>query len=66
MQELNKYVKEELKRLDVMLVSTPEDRNQLESFASGNMGSNDVVLMQMAIQYGYKLAMQNIQEEFNK
>lgn len=41
------------------MVATPETRANLESFAKANQGSMDLVLMQMAIQFGYKMALEN-------
>jgi hypothetical protein len=43
----------EFKRLQGGIVATPESREDLESFAKANHGSMDLLLMQMAIQYGY-------------
>jgi len=57
------YIKDEIKRLDRGIVATPQDRDYLEAFASANNGSNDILLMQMAINFGYKIALENIQEE---
>ena len=51
----------ELKSMQRGLVATPGTRAQLESFAQANQGSSDMVLMQMAIQFGYKMALQNLQ-----
>ena len=52
----------EFKRLQGGLVATPNSREDLEAFARANQGSMDIVLMQMAIQFGYKMALENIQE----
>ena len=52
----------EFKRLQGGLVATPSTREDLEAFARANQGSMDIVLMQMAIQFGYKMALENIQE----
>jgi hypothetical protein len=52
----------EFKRLQGGLVATPNTREDLEAFARANQGSMDIVLMQMAIQFGYKMALENIQE----
>jgi len=52
----------EFKRLQGGIVATPESREDLESFAKANHGSMDMLLMQMAIQYGYKIALENIKE----
>ena len=39
------------------------DAEYLESFAKANHGSMDLLLMQMAIQFGYKIALENVQDE---
>ena len=52
----------EFKRLQGGLVATPNTREDLEAFARANQGSMDIVLMQMAIQFGYKMALENLQE----
>ena len=52
----------EFKRLQGGLVATPNTREDLEAFARANQGSMDIVLMQMAIQFGYKMALENVQE----
>jgi hypothetical protein len=57
------YIKDEMNKLDRSIVATPKDRDYLEAFANANNGSNDILLMQMAIQYGYKIALENLQEE---
>ena len=53
----------EFKRLQSGIVATPDSREDLESFARSNQGSMDLVLMQMAIQFGYKMALENLQED---
>jgi len=57
------YIKEEMRKLDKGIVATPQDRDYLESFATANNGSMDLLLMQMAMQFGYKMALENVQEE---
>ena len=57
------YIKEEINKLDKGIVATPKDREYLESFAKANHGSMDLLLMQMAIQFGYKIALENVQDE---
>ena len=52
----------EFKSLERGIVATPNSREDLESFARANQGSMDLVLMQMAIQFGYKMALENLQE----
>jgi hypothetical protein len=60
--DLKVFVDSELNSLDRMLVATPQTREDLESFSKANQGSNDFLLMQMSIQFGFKLAMENILE----
>ena len=60
--KIQDYIKDEIKRLDRGIVATPQDRSYLEAFASANNGSNDILLMQMAINFGYKIALENIQD----
>ena len=57
------YIKDEMNKLDRGIVATPEDRDYLEAFANANNGSNDILLMQMAMNYGYKLALKNLEAE---
>ena len=57
------YIKEEMRKLDKGIVATPQDRDYLESFAEANNGSMDLLLMQMAMQFGYKMALENVQDE---
>ena len=59
------YIKDEMKTLDKGIVATPKDREYLESFAKANNGSMDLLLMQMAIQFGYKMALEDIQDELS-
>ena len=66
MEELQNYIKQEFENLDRGIVATPQTREYLESFAKANNGSMDLVLMQMAINYGYKIALENFNEQFKK
>lgn len=63
---MEKFFEEQFKMLDRGLVATPNTREDLESFAKSNQGSMDILLMQMAINFGYKIALQNVQEELQK
>lgn len=56
----------ELKSMERSIVATPDTRAQLESFANANQGSMDIVLMQQSIQFGYKMALQTIQDQISK
>lgn len=60
MTELQDYIEKELKSLDRGIVATPDTRENLEAFAKANNGSMDIILMQMAMNYGYKLALENL------
>jgi hypothetical protein len=61
MKNVKEFVAVELKGLERCIVATPETREYLEAFAAANGGSMDLVLMQMAIQFGAKLAYENVQ-----
>jgi hypothetical protein len=63
MENLQNFVTERFNELNKGIVATPESRSILESFAKCNQGSNDILLMQMAIQFGYKMAMEDVQEK---
>jgi len=52
-----------MSKLDKGIVATPKDKEYLESFALANHGSMDLLLTQMAIQFGYKTALENVQKE---
>mgnify|MGYP003635298883 CR=1 FL=1 len=56
------YIDKELAQLDRGIVATPTEQ-YLESFATANHGTNDYLLMQLAKNYGYQLALTNLREE---
>ena len=58
------YIKDEMSTLDKGIVATPKDREYLESFAKATGGSG-FLLMQMAMNFGYKIALENVQDELN-
>jgi hypothetical protein len=62
MKKVTEYIDNQLKTLDRGFVATPATAEDLEAFARANNGSMDIVLMQMAIQYGYKIALENVAE----
>ncbi len=62
MKDLREYVEQELKGLDRGLVATPWSREALEDFARSNGGIMDMLLMQMAIQYGASLVLNNVKD----
>ena len=49
--------------MDCGIVATPKNREYLESFANANQGSMDILLMQMSINFGYKIALENVADE---
>ena len=59
---MKEYIDNELSKLDRGIVATPTE-DYLEGFSKANNGSNDFLLMQMAKNYGYKLALLNIENE---
>jgi hypothetical protein len=62
MKKVTEYIDNQLKTLDRGFVATPATAEDLEAFARANNGSMDIILMQMAIQYGYKMALENVAE----
>ena len=63
--DMKDYITQELATLDRSIVATPRTREDLELMAKTNNGSSDILLMQMAIQYGYKLALENLETELS-
>jgi len=63
MSEIQDYINKELSKMDRLIVATPSSRDNLDAFARANQGSMDVVLTQMAVNWGYKIAMENILTE---
>jgi hypothetical protein len=62
MKNVNTIIETELTNLDRGIVATP-DEDYLDRFTDANHGSNDFLLVQMAKQYGYKLALLAIREQ---
>ena len=62
-EKIKDFVEHELKMLDRGIVATP-NQDYLLQFTEANNGSNDYLLMQMAKNYGYKLALLNIKDRF--
>lgn len=54
------FITAELAQLERSIVATPISREYLESFAEANNGSSDLILTQMAFQFGYKMALDAI------
>jgi hypothetical protein len=63
---MEKFFEEQFKMLSRGIVATPNTREDLEQFAKANGGSMDILLMQMAINFGYKIALENVKEELEK
>ena len=61
---MEKFFEEQFRMLDRGIVAT-QTREDLEAFAKANNGSMDILLMQMAINFGYKIALENVKEELN-
>ena len=62
-EKIKDFVEHELKMLDKGIVATP-NQDYLLQFTEANNGSNDYLLMQMAKNYGYKIALLNIKDRF--
>jgi hypothetical protein len=65
MIQVKEYIDNELSKLDRGLVAVPNE-DYLLQFTEANNGSNDYLLMQMAKNYGYKLALLNVNDEIYK
>lgn len=59
---MEEFLKKKMEMLDNSIVVTPSQK-ELEGFAKANGGSNDFLLMQLAKNYGYKLALQEVAKE---
>lgn len=66
MENLKEFLERELFKMNRGLVATPNSREDLESFAKANQGSMDILLMQMAMNFGYKMALENVQEKLEE
>lgn len=65
MTNLQNFVDQQLGKLDRGIVATPNTREDLEAFAKANNGSMDMLLMQMAINFGYMIALENVKEQID-
>ena len=63
--ELKEIIKDQYTMLDRGIVATPTTE-YLEQFTKANNGTSDFLLMQMAKNLGYKLALDYISEQLNK
>ncbi len=62
---MEEYINNQLELLERGIVATPTNE-YLNDFTKANNGSNDFLLMQMAKNFGYQLALLNIKEELKK
>ena len=62
MNPIQVWLNNQQKMLDRGIVATPTE-DYLESVAQSNNGVNDFLLMQMAKNYGYQLALDNLQNQ---
>jgi hypothetical protein len=65
MNEIKEFIKEQYDMLDRGIVATPSEE-VLEQFTKANNGANDFLLVQMGKNYGYKLALELVEEMLNK
>ena len=65
MNKINEILDKELTTFDRSLVATPKDRAALDAFAKANQGSADILLTQMAVQFGYNEALRFIKQELS-
>jgi len=65
MYKVNKIIDKELTTFDRSIVATPKNRAALDAFAKANQGSADIVLTQMAVQFGYNEALRFIKQELS-
>jgi len=63
---IKEYLHDQIHMVNRSIVATPETRADLDAFSNANYGSNDMLLTQMAVNYGYKIALENILELLNK
>ena len=63
---MEKFLEDQFEMLSRGIITTPNSIGDLEAFAKANKGSMDTLLMQMAINFGYKLALENVKEELTK
>ena len=62
-QNVEVIIQKRLAKLDRGIVATPASMNDLREFARVNNGSMDMLLVHQAMQYGMKIALQNIADD---
>ena len=60
--KIQQWLNDQQEMLDRGIVATPTEK-YLEKFTKSNGGSSDFLLMQLAKNYGYQLALDNLQNE---
>jgi hypothetical protein len=60
--KIQQWLNDQQKMLDRSIVATPTEE-VLDMFAQSNHGVNDFLLMQMAKNYGYQLALDHLTEQ---
>ena len=60
--KIQQWLNDQQQMLDRGIVATPTEK-YLENFAKANNGVGDFLLMQLAKNYGYQLALDNLQNE---
>ena len=60
--KIQQWINDQQQMLDNGIVATPTEK-YLESFTEANNGSMDLLLVQLAKNYGYQLALDNLQNE---
>jgi len=65
MSKITEYIDKELEQMNRSIIATPNE-DYLLQFTEANKGTNDYLLMQMAKNYGYKIALLNVQDEIEK
>ena len=60
--KIQQWLNDQQQMLDRGIVATPTEK-QLENFAEANFGASDLLLMQMAKNYGYQLALNNLKNQ---
>jgi len=60
--KIQEWLEDQQKMLDRGIIATPIEE-VLDMFAQSNNGANDFLLMQMAKNYGYQLAINNLKNQ---
>ena len=65
MNKTIELIDKELTTFDRSIVATPKDRAALDAFSKANQGSADIILTQMAVQFGYNEALRFLKQELS-